>query len=143
MIPFGKRLSKTSLLIAAVLLTTAVGCGEDFPDEPRAPVSIELTGVIKPRAVTVSPAKVGAGPISITIANQTDEAHTLTLVGNSVREKVGPVNPQDTATIQKTVTQGTYEVRAGSENGGTNAIRPATLKVGTPRPASNDRTLLP
>ncbi len=144
MTPFGKkRLSKTSLLIAAFLVTTAIGCGEDFKNERRAPISIDLTGVIKPRAVTVSPHKIGAGPISITISNQTEEAHTLALVGNSVREEVGPVNPQDTATIQKTVAQGTYEVRAGSENGGTNTVRPATLKVGRARPASNDRTLLP
>ena len=54
-----------------------------------------------------------------------------------------PINPQDTATIQKTVAQGTYEVRAGSEDGGTDVIRPAVLKVGPPRPASNDRILLP
>lgn len=125
------------------MVITAAGCGEDFKNERRAPVSIQLTGVIRPGKVIVSPHKVGAGPISITISNQTQEAHTLTLQGNSVREEVGPVNPQDTATIQKTLAQGAYEVRAGSENGGTNAIRPASLRVGRARAASNDRTQLP
>jgi hypothetical protein len=138
-----KRLSPTSLLIAAILLTTAAGCGEDFENSPREAVPIELTGVIKPERVTISPRRIGAGPISITISNQTEEARTVTLEGNGVSERVGPVNPQDTATIQKTVVQGSYEVRAASEDGGTDVIRPANIAVGRPRAASNDRILLP
>lgn len=145
MTPFlEKRLSPKSLLLAAILLSTAVaGCGEDFENAPRTPVPIELTGVIKPERVTVSPRRIGAGPISITISNQTAQARTVTLKGNGVSERVGPVNPQDTATIQKTVVQGTYEVTAASEEGAADVIRPATLRVGRPRPASNDRLLLP
>ena len=138
-----KRLAKAPLLIAGVLATTAAGCGEDFQNDPREPVPVDLTGVVQRQGITVSPARVGAGPVSITISNQTDEAQTVTLEGNSVREKVGPINPQDTATIQKTVVQGTYEVRAAPEEGSTDVIRPAALKVGRPRTASNDRILLP
>lgn len=139
-----KRLSPRSLLLAATLLSAGVaGCGEDFENVPREPVPVELTGVIKPERVTVSPRRIGAGPISITISNQTEEARTVKLEGNGVSERVGPVNPQDTATIQKTVVQGTYEVEVASENGGTDVIRPATLRVGRPRAASNDRILLP
>ncbi len=77
----------------------------------------------------------------ITISNQTDEAHTLTLEGKTVRERVGPVNPQDTATIQKTLPQGTYEVRAGSEEAVTREITPAELTIGRPRGESNGRNL--
>ena len=36
------------------------------------------------RGVTVSPDKFGAGPVRITIVNQTDDAHTVTLEGASV-----------------------------------------------------------
>ena len=129
--------------MAILSSTVAAGCGEDFENAPREPVPIELTGVIKPERVTVSPRRIGAGPISITISNQTEEAREVTLEGNGISERVGPVNPQDTATIQKTVVQGTYEVRAGSEDGGTDVIRPAKLDVGRPRAASNDRILLP
>ena len=144
MTPLGKkRLSKTSLLIAAALVIMATGCGEDFKNKPRPPVSMELTGVIERDRVTVSPDTIGAGPISITISNQTGEAQTVTLAGNSVGEKVGPVNPGDTATIQKTVAQGAYEVRAVGEAGGTATIKPAVLTVGRSRTASNDRVLLP
>jgi hypothetical protein len=143
MMPFRKkRLCPTALLIAASVPTALAGCGEDFKDRPRTPVPIELGGVIRPSRVIVSPRKVGAGPVAITISNQTDEAHTVTLEGASVRERVGPVAPEDTATIQKTLSQGTYEVRAGSGEEGS-SIRPAVLVVGRPRAPSNDRTQLP
>jgi hypothetical protein len=138
-----KRPSTTALLVTAALAMLLAGCGDDFDNEPREPVPIELTGVIQPAKVTVSPNKVGAGPISITISNQTDEAYTVLLEGASVREQVGPVNPRDTATIQKTVAQGTYTVRVAAEEGGAVSIRPAELKVGPPRKSSNDKVLLP
>ena len=104
---------------------------------------VELTGVIQEDKVTVSPDKEGAGPILITVSNQTKEAHTLTLEGESVRERVGPINPLDTATIQKTLRPGAYEVRAGSSVAVAREIRPATLTIGKKRKDSNDELLLP
>ncbi len=95
------------------------GCGgEDFKNEARAPVRLALTGVIQDDKVTVSPAKLGAGPVEITISNQTDRVRTITLEGESIKERQGPVAPGATATIQKTLDPGSYEVRAGSEEGG-------------------------
>ena len=135
--------TKTRLLIAVVLVSGCVGCGEDFENEPRSPVPVELTAVIQPGGVNVSPDEVGGGPISITISNQTDMAHTVMLVGSTVEEKVGPINPQDTATIQKTVTQGRYELRANPDGPGAGRISPGELRVGRARNPSNDRILLP
>lgn len=130
------------LFVGAVLLLA--GCGEDdFENAKRPPVPIELTGVIQERGVTVSPSKEGAGPFVITISNQTDAAHTVTLEGTSVEERVGPIQPQDTATIQKTLAQGRYEVRAGSEQAVEREIPPAELVIGPERDPSNDRLLLP
>jgi hypothetical protein len=120
------------------------GCGsQDFKNKPRPPVPIELTGVIQEKRVTVSPNKVGAGPILITVSNQTKDAHTLTLEGDSVRERVGPINPLDTATIQKTLRPGTYDVRAGSSVAVAHEIKPATLVIGKPRKDSNNQLLTP
>jgi hypothetical protein len=123
------------------------GCGgSDFENDPRPPVAIELTGVIQARGVSVSPAKVGAGPILITISNQTGEAHTVTLESSgdsSVDEQVGPIAPQDTATIQKTVAPGPYQVRAGSAAAVKKPIPPAELTVGPKRVSSSDKVLLP
>jgi len=106
-------------------------------------VPVDLTGVIQQNKVTVSPNRVGAGPIIITISNQTKDAHTVTLEGERVKEQVGPINPLDTATIQKTLVPGDYEVRAGSSVAVPKEIAPATLRIGRARPNSNNRLLLP
>jgi hypothetical protein len=142
------RKTRTPRATAAVLMAGAAvlvaGCGgEDFENRPRPPVPVELTGVIQEDQVTVSPSKVGAGPILITISNQTEAAHTVTLEGESVREQVGPVNPLDTTTIQRTLKQGTYEVRAGSRRAVEREIEAATLTIGRPRKSSSDELLLP
>src|SRR5262245_54380932 len=89
-----------SLILGGIL----AGCGEeDFANKPRPPVTVELTGVIQNDKVTVSPAKLGAGPVLITISNQTGQAHTVTLEGERLRQRVGPVQPLDTATLQRTL----------------------------------------
>ena len=133
------------LLGTAVLLA---GCGgDDFENDRRPSVPKELTGVIQERGVTISPKKDGAGPFVITISNQTDDAHTVTLEGTSsatsVQETVGPIQPQDTGTIQKTLPEGKYEVRAGSEQAVEKEIPPAELDIGPDRDSSNDELLLP
>ena len=129
------------LAVAAALIA---GCGEDdFKNEARAPVRLALTGVIQDDKVTVSPARVGAGPVEITISNQTDSVRTITLEGESVSEKGGPVAPGDTATIQRTLAPGSYEVRAGSEKAVRKEIQPAVLEIGKKRRNSNNELLLP
>ena len=141
----GASRAAAAFLCAGVSVLPVVGCGggEDFKNRPRAPVPIELTGVIQEDKVTVSPKKVGGGPVIITISNQTKDAHTITLEGESIRERVGPVNPLDTATLQKTLAQGSYEVRAGSDKAVAQEIAPATLTIGKPRKNSSDELLLP
>lgn len=120
------------------------GCGQDdFKNEPRPAPSISLTGVIQDRGVTVSPSREGAGALEIKISNQTDEAHTVTLEGEEVEETVGPIQPQATGTIQKTLKPGSYEVRAGSPVATTQEIPPAQLTISEGRNSSSDRLLLP
>jgi hypothetical protein len=129
------------LAVAAALFA---GCGEDdFENEARAPVRVALTGVIQDDKVTVSPAKIGAGPVEITISNQTDSTRTVTLEGESIVERQGAVQPGDTTTIQKTLEPGSYEVKAGSEKAVRKEIRPAVLEIGKPRKNSNNELLLP
>ena len=123
------------------------GCGEDdFENEPRPPVPIQLTGVITEEKVTISPSDVGAGPVVITVSNQTDASHTVTLESSddgTIREQVGPINPLDTATLQRTLEQGTYTVSAGSEAAVPRQITPATLTIGQDRKSGSDELLLP
>jgi hypothetical protein len=99
--------------------------------------------VITKQKVTISPNKVGAGPVVITVSNQTQQARTLTLDGNGIQERVGPINPLDTATLQKTLKPGRYKVTAGSEAATARAVRPATLVIGKERQSASDKVLLP
>ena len=133
------------LATCAIVAIFAVGCGdEDFDRKPRAAVRVELSGVIQKDRVTVSPARgLGAGPFEITISNQTDEPHTVTLEGESIKEDAGSVDPTDTLTIKRTLDPGTYEVRAGSEQAVPKEIKPAVLDIGPERQDSNSNLLLP
>jgi hypothetical protein len=122
------------------------GCGgSDFKDKPRPPVPLEITGVITDKNVTVSPAKFGAGPVTLIISNQTQESHTVTLEGAPLQNKatptqtVGPINPLDTANIQQNLPEGKFLVKVSSSS----PIKPATLIVGPPRSSSSNQVLLP
>lgn len=141
------RQGRAMLLAGGVSLAlAATGCGsDDFANAPRPPSAVELTGVISDENVTISPEREGAGPVRITVANQTDRALTVTLEGEDVEARVGPVSPQDTAEIQKTLTSGTYEVRAGSSRAVDieDQIAPAKLIIGAERDSSDGELLLP
>ena len=129
------------LAIPAIALAA---CGdEDFENNPRPPVPTGLSGVIQENKVTVSPAKLGAGPVLITVSNQTRRPRTVILEGSSIRQQEGPIEPGATATIQRTLEPGSYEVRAGSETAVRKEIVPATLDIGAERPNSNNDLLLP
>jgi hypothetical protein len=128
----------------AIGALVVAGCGDDdFENLPRPPLNVGLSGVIQDDQVTVSPSSVGAGPITLTVANQTDEAQTVTLEGESFRERVGPVPPNATGEIQRTLEPGQYEVRAGTGRARREEIAPATLEIGAERESSSNDLLLP
>jgi hypothetical protein len=130
---------------AAGAVIFAAGCGDqDFENKARAPVRLQLSGVIQKDKVTVSPSRdLGAGPFEITISNQTDQRHTIKIEGGSITEPAQPVDPGDTLTIRRTLDPGTYEVSAGSEAAVPKEIQPATLNVGADRRDSNSDLMLP
>ena len=144
-----RRMHAAAALAAVAAL--AAGCGDDdFENDPRPPVAVELTGVIKKDSVSVQPSKLGAGPVVITVSNQTDDSHTIVLEGKdedspAQRRQVGPVNPLDTGTIQATLEPGEYVVKAGSEKAveAGEEIQPATLTIGDKRKSGSDELLLP
>lgn len=133
-----------ALSISGILAVGVAACGEDdFANEPRPPIPLQLTGVVRDEGVTISPGNVGAGPIVLTVSNQTGQPHTITLDGEGVEEMVGPVDPTETVSIQKTLEPGTYSVRAGSPEASPREIMPGRLVIGPERDTSSDDTLLP
>lgn len=144
MTAIGKTRVRKLAILVCVIAFGVTGCGDDdFKNDPRAAAPIELSGVIKPTRVIVAPDDVGGGPVRIIISNQTNEALEVTLQGGSVREQVGPVYPQDTATIQQMLEPGRYALRARSDDPRSRGIAPAEIRIGPRRPESNDRLLLP
>jgi hypothetical protein len=137
------RTRDAALLVAGVLLVAGCGGGNDFKNKPRPPTPVQLTGVVTDKAVTISPNRVGGGPVILIVSNQTQQAHTITLDGGGTTDTVGPVQPLDTAKLQQTLKPGTYTVKAGSPTATTREIRPGTLTVGPLRPSSSNQLLLP
>ena len=131
-------------LTAAAVVALAVvagGCGGDDEarSDERPPVPINISVNIDEKGITASPAKFGAGPITMLVANQSGASQTLTIDGPRLRRSVGPINPQDTATVRLRVLPGEYTVSAEESAG----LREATLTVGPERPSAQNDLLLP
>jgi hypothetical protein len=136
-----RRTAVATLALALAL----VGCGggKDFENKPRPPVTLDLTGVITKQELTISPNKVGAGPVKITVSNQSGQSRVLKIEGNGTQETVGPIDSLSTGEIQKTLKPGRYTVTAGSEAATATTIKPATLVIGKDRASASDKVLLP
>lgn len=143
--------SRASLPRALVALTGCVavlaGCGStsSYRNDPRPPAPIVITGAIVGNRVTLSPARFGAGPIELVIANLTGSSQQVTVETNNlgtdqpgISQQTAPINPQDTADLKLTLTPGTYSVHTQGD-----AIKAATLSVGASRPSSQNQLLQP
>ncbi|MGH2919583.1 MAG: hypothetical protein ACRDLS_13450 [Solirubrobacteraceae bacterium] len=134
-------------MAALVLAITAAGCGgnDGFGNEPRPPQEITVSATIAPTRISVSPSRFGAGPIELLVSNQTRTSQRLTLRsetladgGRELKQSTGPINPGDTASLKADLDPGTYTVSVQDE-----AIDPARIVVGPPRPSAQDRLLQP
>ena len=128
------------------MLLVASGCGseEDYANEPRPPAPINVSVAVSPDKVTVSPNEFGAGPITLLIANLTDENQRLTVETQELSKEAGikqqssVVNPRGTGTLKVDVPEGNIVVRVDRDS-----IREATVKVGEERESSQDQLLQP
>ena len=132
--------------MAVLALALFSGCGSDadYANDPRPPSPITVSASISQGKVSVSPASFGAGPVTLIIANLTDDAQTITLETQELSQKSGikqtstVINPQGTGQLKVDVPEGTYVV--GVDRDG---IREATVKVSRERPSSQDQLLQP
>jgi hypothetical protein len=134
-------------LSCTLALAALPACGEeeDHVNRERPAASINVTAAIIGGRVEVSPERFGAGPIRLIVTNQTQSAQALTFetdeVGGDnpgITRKTAPIDPSGTATLEVDVRRGDYAI--STEDGG---IQPATVKVGAPRPSSQNELLLP
>lgn len=133
-----------ALATASTMLLAAAGCGEEasYSNEPRPPQPIVLTAAITQAEVSVSPDRVGAGPVSLVITNQTNAAQEITFetAGGDAgfTQQTGPINPGDTATLKADLPRGKVSVKVRG-----NGIAPAELEVGKRRGSAQNELLQP
>jgi hypothetical protein len=129
------------LVVAGAGALPVLGCGGDGErtSNLRPPAPINVAVQIGDARVSVSPSRFGAGPITIVASNQSGASRRLTIEGPRLRQSIGPINPQDTATLKLTVNPGSYTFSAD----GTGGPKPGTVAVGPKRPSSQNELLLP
>jgi hypothetical protein len=135
------RLGALAAAAALVLAAAGTGCGSDDEarSEERPPVPVNVSVAISDRNIVASPDAFGAGPITLLISNQSGGAQTLTIDGPRLRRSMGPINPQDTATVRLRVLPGEFTISAAESAG----LREETLRVGPARPSAQNDLLLP
>ncbi len=137
---------RAALLLAGSAALAVAGCGDDddYANTPRPAAPIVVTAAITGDGVTVSPAKFGAGPISVIVSNQTETSQQVTLetadtsTGPGLTQSTGPINPRDTATLRADVAEGEYELSVAA-----GAIKAAKISVGAARPSAQNELLQP
>ena len=128
-------------LVAVLAAIAIAGCGGDDEarSEQRPAVPINVSVQIGAERVTASPDEIGAGPVTLLVSNQSGAAQTLTADGPRLRRSVGPIPPDDTATVKVTLGTGDFTIAAEDSAG----LDPATVKVGPPRDSAQNELLLP
>ena len=140
--------SSRSVITVLVLSGLFAGCGgggDDYANNPRPPVPINVTAAITDEGITVSPKQFGAGPVVFIIANQTDAAQKVTLETDElagsqpgIRQTTSPINPDGTATLKVDMREGLYAVKVES-----GAIDAAEVTVEGQRPSAQNELLQP
>lgn len=141
-----KRRTAAALTVAVTLGAAGCGGSDKHVNEARPATPVVLSASITPQRVTVSPETIGAGPVSLLIANVTSRKQQITLQSEdspgagitSGQRRSGTIAPAETATLKVDLKSGRYSVRVEDEE-----IAPADFNVGKPRASAQDDLLLP
>jgi hypothetical protein len=150
--PAHRRKPKQAAAAACALTAALVlaSCGSDDRQDANAerpPTPIVISASINDEAVSVSPKRFGAGPITLIISNQSTSSQQVTLEtdddpggsGPGVKAiETGPINPRETASVKGEVKQGTYALKVGADG-----VRAARIMVGKQRPSAQNELLQP
>lgn len=131
----------------------ACGGSSHFANQTRPPLPVNLTVAVSDSQVSVSPASVGAGPVTLTITNLTSSAESLRVApaGSSGQPLVStsPINPQGTAVVSADLARpGEYLVSATSSGAEASvsapgSVAPARVHVGAARSSGGNTLLTP
>jgi hypothetical protein len=138
----------TAAALAGAALLGVAGCGgsdEAHVNNPRPPSPLTISASITPSRITVSPTEIGAGPISLVVANISGSEQRVTLEsadapgsGPGTTRSSQPIEPSGTGVLKAEVEQGSYTVRVEGD-----AISPAGFEVGPDRPSAQNDVGIP
>jgi hypothetical protein len=135
-----RRIAFVVALAAAPVLVSGCGSQKDFANHPRPPANVTISAAITQGRIDLSPAKIGGGPITLSIANlskRTVELKIEPAESGAGRAASGPITPQGTASVSLNVEPGSYKISA---TGGT---RSTILAVGDQRKSAQNQLLQP
>jgi hypothetical protein len=130
------------------------GCGAaggTAPTQPRPPSPVNLTVYVNDSKVSVSPSKVGAGPVVFIVTNQASKSEQLAISRTGHTSQIAstaPINPQGTTQVAVNFRPGDYTI--ATQRHGTDAqlseqptIRSASIHIGRERPNGSNELLQP
>ena len=138
--------------IAVVLGVSACGsAGSPAASRPAPPNPIVVSAYVSSTQVRVSPARFGAGPVLLTVTNQSPHAVALRVLrGGHPLARTAPINPQGVTQLKVDLERGSYSLAAAAAGRRTEAqktlpehVVAARLRVGRPRPSSGSSLLQP
>lgn len=139
------RKQLVAVLSAAVLIA---GCGstDDYANDERPPAPLDVAVMVTNERVAVAPDRIGAGPVVLIVANESDRSRDLTLTppaGSSsacidADASSGPINPRGTARVALDLVEGDCIVSVRGRG-----VRPARLTVGRERTSAQADLLSP
>jgi hypothetical protein len=140
--------------IIAVLGVSACGsAGSPAASRPAPPSPIVVSAYVSATQVRVSPVHFGAGPVLLTVTNQSAHSVALRIVragGSRVVARTAPINPEGVTQVKVDLRRGSYSLTATAAGRRTEAQKTlpshvigASLRVGRVRPSSGGSLLQP
>jgi hypothetical protein len=147
------RIRMIGILGASALAISACGtAGGKSATELRPPTPVNLTVYVNDTKVSVSPSRLGAGPVVFIVTNQASQAERLAISESGLSHPIAstaPINPQGTTQVSVNFKPGDYTIATAS-HGTTDAalsepssIRSASIHIGAERESSSNALLQP
>jgi hypothetical protein len=138
------------LAIIALAVSACGSAGGTSASLSRPPNPVNLSVYVNDSRVSVSPAHVGAGPITFIVTNQASHAEALAISkGGSTLASTAPINPQGTTQVSVDFKPGEYTIATGAHGANDaqlskqSSIRPASIHIGRERAGSSNSVLQP